>query len=591
MSAGRAVATQDDQVSFRVLGPLTVTSGSDDVVLQPSKPASLLAALLLHPNETVSTQALQRAVWGEERLLTKAALQTCALRLRQLFLRHGIAQTAIETVPGGYRIVATAESLDLVRFRTLVREAAAAGDRETELSILEEALALWHGPVLANVPSELLQRDLVPRITEERLRVVERVSDLKLSLGRSRSALVGLWEAARTYPHHERFAEQLAEALYRTGRQADALAELRRVRTYLNDELGVDPGPGLQQLERAILRGEQLGGDEAAASAAPARRLVTQPGLVGREGVARVVADRLGNDGALVVLTGPPGVGKTALAHHVTTLVGSLWRGDPWWVPMSTPAGPAPDGEVESQLREVTATGAGEGAGGLVVLDGVASVEAAVRAIGHAGGHARFLLTSRHSLSGLVARYGGWLHRLDALAPADAVELLAGMLGPDRVEPEREALRELAELCGHLPLALRILGARLQSRPQMALADAVGWLREERLARLALPGDPDMSLTGRLDGAFRQLDQTLRAAVLRLGAARSPRLTVDTCTDLFALAPEPTEHLLEQLVDTSWVEGGPRHYWMHDLLYLYAGAARDRWRGPATALDAKGSST
>ncbi|WP_031058390.1 AfsR/SARP family transcriptional regulator, partial [Streptomyces sp. NRRL F-5702] len=258
---------------FQLLGPLALADGPDTVVLQPSKPANLLAALLLNANSTVSAGYLQRAVWGEEQPATaKAALQTCVLRLRRLFAKHGVTGTAIEAVPGGYRIVAGPPTLDLLAYRDQVRRATAMDhDPEAELYTLRDALSLWQGALLANVRSAVLHRDEVPRLAEERLRVVERVCDLLLGLGRCGEALVDLWTATRVYPGHERFHEQLIEALYRSGRQSQALAEYRRVKDFLREELGVDPSPSLRRLELSILRGEELGpvGQAALAASAP----------------------------------------------------------------------------------------------------------------------------------------------------------------------------------------------------------------------------------------------------------------------------------------------------------------------------------
>ncbi|MCF6525557.1 AfsR/SARP family transcriptional regulator, partial [Streptomyces sp. JJ36] len=247
---------------FQLLGPLSITDGSDVVVLRPAKPTTLLATLLLHANSVVAAGHLQRTLWGpaEQPATARSALQTCVLRLRRLFTRYGVTGAPVEAVPGGYRITAGPGTLDLLHFRERLRAAGdLADDPEKELYALKEALALWQGPVLANVRSDALHRDEVPRLTEERLRVVERACDLELALGRCGEALAELWSATRTHPGHERFREQLIEALYRTGRQAEALAEYRRIKAYLLEELGVDPSPGLQRLELAILRGDELG--------------------------------------------------------------------------------------------------------------------------------------------------------------------------------------------------------------------------------------------------------------------------------------------------------------------------------------------
>ncbi len=240
---------------FQLLGPLSITDGRDVVVLPPAKPTSLLAALLVRPGEVVPTSRLRQAVWGEEQPATaKAALQSCVLRLRRLFAKYGIEDQAVVAVAGGYLLPADGDTLDLLHFRRLTAEAEGAGEAELPAAQGPRPVA---GAALTNVPSELLHRDEVPRLVEERLRVLERVCEIQLARGRCRDVLVDLWEATRARPQHEGLAAQLMRALYRVGRQNEALAEFRRIRTHLRDEFGVDPGTELQELELAILRGDE----------------------------------------------------------------------------------------------------------------------------------------------------------------------------------------------------------------------------------------------------------------------------------------------------------------------------------------------
>ena len=248
-----------DAPRFLVLGPLSIADDTTSVVLQPSKPATLLATLLLHPGSMVSVDFLQRRIWGEEQPSTaKAALQTCVLRLRRIFARYGVAADVIEAIPGGYRIVADPALLALTCFRARVQRPGASADPEAELELLRTALALWRGPALTNVQSDLLHREDVPQLEEERLRTLERVFDLELAAGRCRQVLAELRSVAEAHRFHERFWEQLIEALHRCGRRGDALAEHQRITRLLADELGVDPGPGLRQLQGAVLRGDDL---------------------------------------------------------------------------------------------------------------------------------------------------------------------------------------------------------------------------------------------------------------------------------------------------------------------------------------------
>lgn len=515
---------------FQILGPLALADGPDTVVLQPSKPTILLAALLLHANSVVSAEYLQRAVWGEEQPATaKAALQTCVLRLRRLFTKHGVTETSIEAVPGGYRITAAPHSLDLLGFRDQIRRSVAlSGDPEAELYTLKDALSLWQGSLLANVRSDVLHRDEVPRLAEERLRSVERVCDLLLGLGRCGEALVELWTATRVYPGHERFHEQLIEALYRTGRQSQALAEYRRVKGFLLDELGVNPSPALQQLEMAILRGEDLGTGEPAPPLppAPAVRVIegetvpvpgvgpvpTVPNFTGREAETAAMVARLtagAEPGAkdrqplTVLVSGAPGIGKSALAHRVAHLVRDAFPAGRLLVPMTRPDGePRRVAEVAAEVSAALRSGrAGERA--LLVLDDVVDADQVRPLLLPADGpDIAVVVTSRMGLAGLIATHGGWVHRLSAFTEAESYALLLAALGAERVEAEPQAAHRLAALCGHFPVALRILTARLLTRPGLGLGHAVDWLGEDPLARLTLTDSPGLSVTGLFDRAL-----------------------------------------------------------------------------------------
>ncbi|MFI1225751.1 MULTISPECIES: BTAD domain-containing putative transcriptional regulator [unclassified Streptomyces] len=585
---------------FQLLGPLALADGPDTVVLQPSKPANLLAALLLHANSTVSAEYLQRAVWGEEQPATaRAALQTCVLRLRRLFTKHGVTGTSIEAVPGGYRITAAPPTLDLLGFRDQMRRAAGLDrEPEAELCALKDALSLWQGSLLANVRSDVLHRDEVPRLAEERLRAVERVCDLLLGLGRCGEALVDLWTATRVYPGHERFHEQLIEALYRTGRQSQALAEYRRVKGFLLEELGVDPSPSLRRLELSILRGEDLGSGgpaaprviqgeavplpaapvtAAAPPAAPATGPVPAvPHFTGRAAEAAALAARLTappshgpeDDRPLTVLvSGAPGIGKSALAQHVARLVRDAFPAGQLIVLMTRP-----DGEprtVEEVAAEVTAALGTSGDGrALLILDDVVDagqVRPFLAPAGGAGPDLAVVVTSRMGLGGLIATHGGWVQRLSAFTEAESYALLLAALGAERVEAESGAAHRLAAVCGHFPAALRILTARLLTRPGLRLADAVDWLGEDPLARLTLTDSPDHSVTGLFDRALDRLDPRLSQAFARL-AQGPPELLADTGGGDVDDRPVP-EAVRERLADAGLLEDGPPGpYRIHDLL-------------------------
>ncbi|QES52078.1 AfsR family transcriptional regulator [Streptomyces venezuelae] len=604
---------------------MSIAHGPETVVLTPSKPTSLLAALLLHPGAVVSTGYLLRALWDEEPPATaRAALQTCVLRLRRIFAKYGISATTIEAVPGGYRLHADADSLDLVAFRALAGRAPAATGPGEELYRLREALSLWHGQPLANVASRLLQRDAVPTLEQERLRVLERVCDLELAAGNCHQVLVDLYDIARRHPVRERFTEQLIEALYRTGRQAEALAEYRTVRDRLREELGIDPGPGLRRLELAILRAEELGGvriprqvlaqpvparipelpaariasaaggtsedpalpaapalpmdatataavaTAAAVEAAPApvrpalpgasaETVLPPPGFAGRAaGRAAMAAQLTAPDGPrLIVVSGAPGIGKSALALRCAYDAREAFPGGVFAVPLARPDGTPVTVEEARKLLP-------EPAGGrrLVLLDDAAGAGQVLPLLPAAtAGNATVVVTSRRGLAAVVATHGGAVHRLDLLAPEEAYELLAGLVGADRIAAEAAAAGELAAVCGYLPLALRIAAGRLLTRPGLSVAHCADWLAEDPAGRLALAEDPRMSVPAVFGQAVDSLPPELREAFLRLGAHAAGT----------GLDPSDTEGVLEQLVEAGLLEDGPPGpYRMHPLLHLYA---------------------
>lgn len=540
-------------MSFRVLGPLAFLHGDESVVLPPSKVASMLATLLAHPNEVVNVSQLQYAIWGDDQPLSaKAALHTCAMRLRKLFGRYGLGTASIETVPSGYRFVATGETLDLVQFRELTAAANAEPRRDRQLELLEGALQLWNGPLLANVPSEWLHRDIVPRLDEERLDVLRRLCELKIELGMAAAAVGQLWDATRQRPADEHLAELHIEALYRTGRQSDALAEFHRVKSFLADDLGIDPGQRLQEVELSILNGEPRpeAGREATSSVVPEVRSVID--FIGRESVATEVASMLSEETGLVVLTGMFGVGKTALARYIAETFRTDFPGGQKVVNMRARDGSTriPSDAIDELASWRTRAGDGRG---LLILDDVVCVEQVTAVVAEAtDARDAILVTSQHGLSGVMVRFGGRIVRLPSLTRHESVRLLVTLLGPDQVDADRVAVDELADMCGDLPLALRIAGARIQTR-DMGLAECVAWLQERPTDRLSLPGDPDMTLVARFEQVVDRLSPALTDAARSLSDAETDFDGQEAALLLGAVSGT-AEQLLDQLTDASLVE-------------------------------------
>ncbi|MEU3793911.1 BTAD domain-containing putative transcriptional regulator [Streptomyces fructofermentans] len=616
------------------MGPLCIADNEHSVVLQPSRPSSLLATLLIHSGTVVSVDYLLHTVWDTEPPTTaRAALQSCVLRLRRLFAKYGIAYDTIESVPGGYRMRLEASTLDLIHFRELVALAGSAADAEAEARALRQALSLWQGPVLANVSSQVLHRDEVPRLTEERLRALERLCDIELAQGRCGQVLTEVWDAARRHPERERFSEQLMEALYRTGRQTEALLVFDTVMERLREDFGIDPGAPLQRLRLSILRGEDLGRAVGAArttaalptsppgtpipaalppapadtsAQAPAQALVAAPNppqvqhpssavLFGsayssaRSSEAAPVAEGpppaesaavppvpcfAGREtqldslertltgtphGSLIVVSGAPGIGKTALALQAAHRVHQTFPGGCSVVTMTDEDGsPRDSGELERELA-LGRTGDGRR---LLILDDAVNAEQ-VRRLLLPPSQGATIVTSRRRLSGLAASHGSEVQRLDVLSEAEAEELLIKLLGPTRVTREPGAARSLARVCGYFPLSLRIAAARLTTRPRLMIGDCTKWLSADLVPRLHLTDEPHVSVLHVFRSALQRLDPELRNAFIDLAAA--PR---STSAGSVLSAPE---EVLDQLDEAGFIEEGPPEpYRIHSLFQVYA---------------------
>jgi DNA-binding SARP family transcriptional activator len=585
-------------VEFGLLGLLKVVEDGRVVPIPAAKQRVLLACLLLRAGELVTVDKLAEAIWGTALPADpRRVVQVYVTRLRKL-LRPGLLQSR----PEGYVLAVDGGNTDLGQFALLLEQAgqaAEADDRQAEAALLRQALGLWRGEALADVPSEALHRD-VARLTEQRLEALQRRIEADLALGRHAELVSELRVLTDRYPLREKLWAQLMTALYRCGRQADALQAFTQARDRLVEELGIEPAAELQRLQHAILTGDPALAVPPApvrpeASAKPSQLPVDVGDFVGRAELVSQIEQLLAGDQGVgvVALSGPPGVGKTALAVHAAHRLAQRFGDGQLYVnlhgataglqPLAAlevlgrflrALGTAP-GAVPTELDEASALFRSRMAGRrvLLVLDNAADA-AQVAALLPASPGCAVLVTSRRVLSALE---GATHLALDVLDPAEAVTLLGRVAGAQRVAAEPEATAELARWCGRLPLALRIAGARLAARstwPVAALAerlaDARRRLDELELAEVGVRASFQVSYQ-QLSDSSEVLDRAAADAFGLLGGLESPEVGVPVAARLLERAEDSAERVLERLVDAQLLETpAPGRYRLHDLLRLYA---------------------
>jgi len=533
-------------MEFGLLGPLVVRSDGTLIPVTAGKQRVLLAALLLRANQMVGVDELAHAVWeGCPPGSARVTLQNYVKRLRQVLGPAG--HERIVTGPAGYQIEAGPAELDLARFGELTaagRAAARAGEWPAASAQLGAALALWRGQPLADVPSRTLALTEVPRLAEMRFDAREARIDADLHLGRHAEVIGELQSLVAAEPLRERLQELLMLALFRSGREDEALAAYRRARRQLVEDIGIEPGPGLRSLEQAILRSDPalLGPPVTGPAGEPPRPAASRPprtpsrlplpplsrpplrralppalpvaspaelrpamlpagvpGFTGRTEELQALSAMPGSPVVITAIGGTAGVGKTALAVHWARQQagrfpdGQLYVNLRGFDPSGDPMTPA---EALREFLDALQVPAGQIPAGLdgrqalyrrlvneqniLVLLDNARDPAQVRPLLPGSATAVVLITSRNDLAGLVAADGARPLTLDLLTGADARQLLARRLGPGRVGAEPAAVDELIRRCAGLPLALAITAARAAAHPGFTLAALAAELRDAR---------------------------------------------------------------------------------------------------------------
>jgi predicted ATPase/DNA-binding SARP family transcriptional activator len=484
-------------VEFRLLGPVEVVGEGGALALGGPKQRALLAELLLRRGSAVPRERLVDALWGDK----PPASAISSLQVYVHGLRRAVGPDRFETRGNAYRVCLEPEELDVARFERLLAEARDAPPAHAE-ELLASALALWRGDALADLGDSPV-RAAASALEDLRLQALELRADARLALGEHREVVAELEELVAAEPYRERFREQLVLALYRSGRQQDALDAYQDARRTL-DELGVEPGPSLRELERAILR-QDPSLDFQATPEAPPLRLPTPPtALVGRRlELTAVEAILRREDVRLVTLTGPGGTGKTRLALAVAEHLAPEVRGGAAFVDLSSirdaelilptigqAIGVADTHEVEARLASSSI---------LLVLDNLEQLAAeaaplVARLLANAP-RLRVLATSRVPLR--VS--GEHEYSVPPLPLAESVALFAERARA--IDPAFVLDDTVERICARLdglPLAIELAAARVRTLPLAAL--------EQRLDRAL-----DVLVGGARDLPSRQ--QTLRATL------------------------------------------------------------------------------
>jgi DNA-binding SARP family transcriptional activator len=600
---------------FGILGPLLVHDGERPIHVAAARQRVLLAALLARTGQPVSAGALAETVWdGSPPPGAAATLRTHVMRLRRVL--GPAAGARVITWPPGYLVQAGEDEVDLLLFAALWRDGAVAvraGAWERARALLSQALELWRGPALADVGSQVLHRDEVPRLEQQRLQALEWHADADLQLGQHAEIVPELQDLAAGHPLRERFHAQLMLALYRCGRPADALAAYQDARKVLVTELGAEPGPELRELHQRILNADPdlraavpaagTGGHRADAGRLPpvAPRELPAAALyfAGRRAELAALTGLLdraeGAAGTVVIsaIGGTAGAGKTALAvcwaHQVAERFpdGQLYvnlRGfDPSAEPLEpdmavrgfldalgvaaerVPASPqARAGLYRSLLADKRV---------LIVLDN-ARDENQVRPLLPASPGCLVVVTSRTELAGMVAAEGATPVTLDVLTEPEARQLLARRLGKYRVTAEPAAVTELIGLCARLPLALAVTAARAAAHPGFPLAALAAELRDERTRLNALDAaDPTTSIQAAFSCSYQQLSPPAARLFRLLGLHPGPDITTPAAASLAGISLGQARELLRDLARGNLLaEPAPGRYAFHDLLRAYAAA-------------------
>ncbi|WP_335986969.1 AfsR/SARP family transcriptional regulator [Glycomyces sp. MUSA5-2] len=599
---GRTPAAGPVRTRFRVLGPVEILRDGNALGPTTAQLRCVLALLLLDLGRAVTAERLIAALWPAGP--PASALNTVRVyvtRLRRLLA--GDPAVALATVGRGWRLDCDPAQVDLYRFRDLVSRARR-GEAPGTGPLLDEALRLWRGPALADIAGDEWREGLRTGLEEERLAALEDRLAHDIAAGAARDVVPELAALVAGHPVRERPAQLLMAALGDSGRTAEALALYRKTRRFLVDELGVEPGPGLQREHRRLLGRSR---EEAARLDRPVPHQLPAD-IAGFTGRAEELARLDRGAGPVAVVTGIPGSGKTTLAVHWAHRAAGDFPDGNLWADLRgfDPAGRALDPGVVLGVfldalgvppAQVPASAEARSAlyrsllaerRMLVVLDN-ARDEDQVRPLLPGTDACRVLITARTSLAGLVARHGLRPVALDVLGRGDARDLLAERIGARRADAEPEAVARIIDQCARLPLALAVVAARAAGIPGAPL-DALADELEAGTAPLdgfAFADDSSMDLRSAFACSYRALSPAAARTFRLLGLHWGPDFTAEAAAALTGEPPAAARLALGELVRLGLAgEFRTGRFRLHDLLAAYAAELAAAEDGEAARRDA-----
>ncbi|SDI18502.1 Tetratricopeptide repeat-containing protein [Nonomuraea jiangxiensis] len=553
------------------------------------------------------------AIYGDDPPNTsRAQVQICISALRRMFATHA-GPEVIVTRPHGYAIQVNPEQIDAHHFEKLVVKARRAreGDNvEEAIRHYREALSLWRGSALDGIDSRVVQ-SAAGLLNERRISANEDCVDLELGLGRHHEVVGELTGLVEEHPLRERLRGQLMLALYRSGRQAEALRVYRDGRTMMIEELGIEPNERLQQLEYAILTSaESLDVPEKESQSAPQPAPpAPTPGVpnvpamlptdiadfTGRtQEVEQIRRMLTGYDSVrlavpIIVIGGKAGVGKTTIAVHVAHLLAESFEGGQLFADLhggiARPVSPmqvlgrflrvlgVPGNALPEELEERAEMYRSLIADRqmLIVLDDAES-ESQIQPLLPGNPASCVIVTSRSRLTGLA---GATHLDVGVFGSPEAVDLLARIAGSERVLSEAEHATALAELCGQLPLALRIAGARLSARPHWSVEQLADRLQDET-RRLDELQHGEMGIRASISLTYDGISEEARRLFRRLAILDTLVFSAWISAALLNKPLEDAQDLLDDLADAQLVEitgrghGVHAQYRLHDLIRVFA---------------------